>query len=85
MKLVTRAIKEIGLAPIAARHGIHPSAVIKWKQQGRLPRTDLAGLTNYAKTIEELSEGRYPAADLLDETRSEWKIHGKPSGRHKAA
>lgn len=72
MALVTAAINHIGLRPIAERHRVRISAVHKWKKQGRLPRTELAGLTNYANTIEELSHGKFPARLLIEETRAAW-------------
>lgn len=73
MSLVTSAIDHIGLKPIADRYGFRLSAVHKWKKQGRLPRTELAGLTQYAEGIEKLSAGKYSAADLLAETRAAWQ------------
>lgn len=73
MSFVKDAINHIGLKPIADRYGFKPSAVHKWKAQERLPRTELAGLTNYAQGIEELSEGRFRARDLIAETRVAWQ------------
>jgi hypothetical protein len=73
MSLVTSAIDHIGLRPIADRYGFRLSAVHKWKTQGRLPRTELAGLTDYAKALEELSEGKFRASDLIAETRVAWQ------------
>jgi hypothetical protein len=46
--------------------------VHKWKHQGRLPRTELAGLTDYARALEELSGGKFLAIDLIAETRVAW-------------
>lgn len=73
MSLVASAIDHIGLKPIADRYEIRLSAVHKWKSQGRLPRTELAGLTTYAAGLEELSGGKYRAADLIAETRTTWQ------------
>ena len=72
MPLVTAAIEHIGLRPIAERFGYRISAIHKWKKQGRLPRTDLAGITHYASGIEELSGGKFSAHLLLEETRRAW-------------
>jgi|SRR6266478_5553779 len=73
MTLVTTAITHIGLRPIADRYGFRLSAVHKWKTQGRLPRTELAGLTDYAKALQELSDGKFLASDLIAETRLAWQ------------
>lgn len=73
MSTVTSAIELIGLTPLAKRAGLYPSAVQKWRDQGRLPRTELMGLTHYAGYIEELSQGKYRAADLIAETRAAWQ------------
>ena len=73
MSTVASAIDHIGLSRLAARFGFYPSAVQKWRDEKRLPQTELSGLTNYAKAIEELSEGQYKAKDLIAETRAAWK------------
>jgi hypothetical protein len=76
MSIVTSAIKRIGLSPIAKRLGYRPSAVQRWQDDGRLPKTDLAGLTNYAQVIAELSEGtEQPVTkeQLLRDTRTAWE------------
>lgn len=76
MSAVTSAIERIGLTPIAKRCGYRPSAVQKWRDQGRLPRTDLAGLTNYAQIISELSQTTsepVTAEKLLEDTRAAWQ------------
>jgi hypothetical protein len=72
MSLTATAIDHIGLKPLAERFGVRLSAVHKWKKQG-LPKSELAGLTAYAQAIEELSQGKYLAADLLEETRRQWR------------
>ena len=79
---VASAIDHIGLTKVGNRFGIRPSAVQKWRDNCRLPQTDLAGLTEYAAGIEALSEGKFSAASLLAETREAWKRtpakRGKP-------
>lgn len=75
MSTVTSAIKRIGLSPIAKRLGYRPSAVQRWQDDGRLPKTDLAGLTNYAQVIAELSQQTdepVTAKKLLEDTRAAW-------------
>lgn len=69
---VTSAIEQIGLSSLARRLGFWPSAIQRWKDDGRLPQTDLAGLTSYAATIEEMTEGKYTAEQLLEATRDSW-------------
>ena len=76
MSTVTSAIERIGLSPIAQRFGFRPSAVQKWRDRGRLPKTDLAGLTNYAEVIAELSEATEAPVtkeQLLRDTRTAWE------------
>jgi hypothetical protein len=76
MSTVTSAIDHIGLTPIAKRFGYRPSAVQRWRDEGRLPKTDLAGLTNYAEVIAELSQqaGKPVTAEkLLEDTRAAWE------------
>lgn len=85
MSLVASAIEHIGLKPIADRYGFELSAIHKWKKQGRLPKTDLAGLTDYAATIEQLSGGKYRAAQLLAETRQAWQRSRARPGKRKRA
>lgn len=87
MSLVKSAIEHIGLTPIAEKYGFNPSAVHKWKKQGRLPRTELMGLTHYAEALEELSRGKYKARDLVAETRLAWErraAKGIRAGRRQA-
>ena len=82
MSTVKSAIELIGLTPVAKRFGYRPSAVQKWRDDGRLPRTDLAGITNYAAVIAELSEATespVTVEQLLDDTRAGWKA--RPSGK----
>ena len=76
MSTVTSAIGLIGLTPIAKRFGYRPSAIQKWQKRGRLPKSDLAGLTNYAEVIAELSEATAEPVtkeELLRDTRTAWE------------
>lgn len=76
MSTVTSAIELIGLSPIAHRFGYRPSAIQKWRDLGRLPKSDLAGLTNYAEVIAELSEATEKPVtkeELLRDTRIAWE------------
>lgn len=78
---VASAIDHIGLTKVGNRFGIRPSAVQKWRDNRRLPQTDLSGLTSYAQGIEELSEGRFSAEELIAETREAWEKSPTRRGR----
>lgn len=82
---VASAIDHIGLTKVGNRFGIRPSAVQKWRDNRRLPQTDLAGLTSYAEGIEELSAGKYSAEKLLAETREAWEKTPLRRGKKKIA
>lgn len=69
---VTSAIEHIGLSRLGRRLKYRPSAVQRWRDDGRLPQTDLAGLTNYAEIIAEMCDGKWTAEQLLDATREAW-------------
>lgn len=77
---VASAIDHIGLSPIARMFDIWPSAVQKWRDNQCLPESELSGRTRYAVGIEELSDGKYKAEDLLAETRAIWENRA-PRGR----
>lgn len=83
---VASAIDHIGLTKVGNRFGIRPSAAQKWRDNGRLPQSDLSGLTQYAAGIEELSEGKFSAAKLLAETREAWeRMEARRGKRRRAA
>lgn len=69
---VTSAIRHIGLSKLARRLRCQPSNIQRWRDAGRLPQTDLCGLTDYASVIEEMTEGKYKAVELLEATRQAW-------------
>lgn len=82
MSTVTTAIRSIGLTAIGRKLGLYPSAIQKWRDDGRLPRSDLAGLTKYAETISQLSrstEDPVTVDQLLSDTRRAWEA--KPAGK----
>lgn len=70
--LVASAINQIGLSKLGRRLQCQPSNIQRWRDAGRLPQTDLCGLTNYASVIEEMTQGKYKAAELLEATRQAW-------------
>ena len=82
MNTVTRSIELIGTTKVAQRVDLYPSAVQKWRDLGRLPRTELAGLTQYAREISLLSieTGEPVTVDqLLADTRTAWEAHMEAS------
>ena len=63
--MVSKAINEIGSCVLARAVRCSPTAVYKWRNQGRLPRTEWTGETNYAAEIERLSDGKFTREMLL--------------------
>ena len=53
-----------GAAAVARACSVSPVAVHKWRQRGRLPRTDWTGETNYAELIAEATNGRITSNEL---------------------
>lgn len=45
--------------------GLSGKAVIKWKNNGRPPRTEYTGETDYASLIEAATSGEIKRSDLL--------------------
>ena len=60
-----RAIEIAGLGEIARSCGVRYQAVQQWRDRGCLPRTEYTSETNYAETIERLTEGQVTAEELL--------------------
>jgi hypothetical protein len=83
--IVTRAIDHIGLTKLANRFDVWASAVQKWRDKGFLPESDLSGRTEYAAGIEELSEGKFSAEELLEATREAWRKTPLRRGKRKRA
>ncbi|HGJ5921848.1 MAG: DNA-binding protein [Candidatus Arsenophonus phytopathogenicus] len=59
-------IKNIGISKVANACGVSDRAVYKWLKNGFLPKTEFFGKTNYAQTIQTISDGKYKAEDLLN-------------------
>lgn len=66
METLETAIKDVGVYKVAKACKISERAVYKWLKNGFLPKTEFFGKTQYAHTIEAISEGKYSADDLLD-------------------
>jgi DNA-binding transcriptional regulator YdaS (Cro superfamily) len=49
----------------AACGGLSGKAVIKWKNNGRPPRTEYTGETEYAALIESATQGKVTREELL--------------------
>lgn len=64
--LISKAVELCGLRPLSRLCGVSPQAIYKWQKQGRLPRTDWTGETNYASRIEEATHGQITRDQLLD-------------------
>ena len=60
-----RAIEAVGLSPLAQGLKVTYQAVRKWQKAGRLPRTEWTGETQYATTIESLTNRRVTRCELL--------------------
>jgi hypothetical protein len=62
---LTKAIAEVGLQQIATNLGITYQAIRKWEAQGRLPRTEWTGETDYATRIAAMCPGTVTTERLL--------------------
>jgi hypothetical protein len=82
---VASAIQAIGLTKLGDRLNFWPSAIQKWRDDDRLPATELSGLTNYAPVIAEMAEAartakkpikgeRFTAEKLIEATRANWQM-----------
>ncbi|MBD2822923.1 DNA-binding protein [Xenorhabdus sp. 42] len=66
MRSLREPIKSIGITKVARACGISERAVYKWLKNGFLPKTEFFGKTNYAETIQKISDGKYQAEELLN-------------------
>lgn len=51
--------------------GISGKAIMKWRDRGRPPRSEYTGETNYAALIENATEGKIKAIDLIPKFKVE--------------
>ena len=67
---MTRSIQDqltsVRVARVAEICGITRKAVYGWIARGRLPRTEYTGETDYAKQLEEATNGAVTAQELLN-------------------
>ncbi|MGG2139938.1 DNA-binding protein [Symbiopectobacterium sp. RP] len=66
MDNLNEPIKSVGIPHVAKACGVSSRAVYKWLNNGFLPKTEFFGKTKYAQAIENISDGKYKASDLLD-------------------
>lgn len=66
MNNLDEPIKSIGIPEVAKACGVSERAVYKWLKNGFLPKTEFFGKTQYAAKIQEISQGKYLAYELLD-------------------
>lgn len=63
---LSRAIEKVGLSSLSKALGLTYQALRRWERQGRLPRTEWTGETDYAGQIERLSDGAVTRGELLE-------------------
>lgn len=66
MDNLNEPIKSVGIPRVAKACGVSSRAVYKWLNNGFLPKTEFFGKTKYAQVIENISDGKYKASDLLE-------------------
>lgn len=65
-KTLREQLTSVGVASAAKTCGLTVRAVYKWIDRGRLPRTEYTGETDYAKQLEEATNGAVTAQELLN-------------------
>ena len=63
---LAKAIEIVGLSEMAKALDVTYQAIRKWEAQGRLPRTEWTGETQYATKIARLSKGAVTKRQLLE-------------------
>lgn len=61
-----KAIDELGPYKVAKIVGLRGPSIYKWRESGRLPRTEWTGETDYASRIVEALDGRMTREQLLE-------------------
>ena len=54
---IARAVQKVGLKDLEKGLGITYQAIRRWERNGRMPRTEWTGETDYGRRIELLTEG----------------------------
>ena len=64
-KTLEDVIKTVRVSVVADVCGVSQRAIYKWMDNGKLPRTEYTGETNYAEKIAHASNGLYSADPIL--------------------
>jgi hypothetical protein len=64
--LITKAIEIIGIKEFAKACSMTRQGILRWQDNGRVPRSDFTRETHYASIIEFESKGQITEAELLD-------------------
>jgi Prophage CP4-57 regulatory protein (AlpA). len=64
-KTLADVIKTVRVPVVAKACGVSQRAIYKWIDNGKLPRTDYTGETNYAEKIALVSNGLFSADTIL--------------------
>ena len=64
---ISTAITLVGLQPLAATCGVTYQALRKWEKNGRLPRTEYSGETQYAALIAAVCREKDPRTRITRE------------------
>ena len=63
---LSHAIELVGLKALANACAVTYQAIRKWEKAGRLPRTEWTGETNYAASIERVTDGHVTKTALME-------------------
>lgn len=84
MDKVSSILEEIGISRIAKKIGVRPSAVCRWRDEERLPLSDLTGFTNYSETIAAIVGNPEISVTLRFKTREAWERRPPRTGKKQA-
>ncbi len=76
--LISKAIAIVGIRKLGKACGISYQSIYRWERNGRLPRTDWTGETDYASRIEEATKGAVTRDQLLNFKRNDETVVSKP-------
>ena len=76
--LISKAIAIVGIRKLGKACGISYQSIYRWERNGRLPRTDWTGETDYARCIETATKGQITRDQLLNLKRNDQSSAGKP-------
>ena len=62
---IKKAVKLIGRSALSKAIGVTQPGIIRWEKNGRMPRTEWTGETNYCEVIVKMSKGEVKRKDLL--------------------